>query len=139
MPRRIRRTVGALTAMFFGAILAACSGSPGVPAPPAAASPERVARVYLHAAVTGNCELTAVLTLRTTWSWCSDPKLLNYRKVGRAYFVAASAAGRDQECVDFLMDTHGSSDGSMPVGWQPWGLCFVRTHSGWRMFDQGQG
>ena len=37
------------------------------------ASPERVARIYLGAAVAGNCELTAALTLAHTWNWCEDP------------------------------------------------------------------
>ena len=96
-------------------------------------------RAYLHAAVTGNCTMTAWLTLSNTWSWCSDPKLLHYRSVGHVERVPASIAGANEECVDFEMDTHGSSDGSMPVGWQPWMLCLVKTHDGWRLYDQGQG
>lgn len=113
---------------------------PAPPAPPAAASPERVARVYLRAAFTGKCVLTAELTLpQATRNWCNDPKLLNYRSVGSPYRVPASEAGRNEECVAFQMYTHGSSDGSMPTGWQPWSLCFVRTPVGWRLYDQGQG
>jgi hypothetical protein len=139
MTRQVRRLAGALTLTSFATVLVACSSASRVPAPPAVASPGQAARVYLHAAVTGDCELTAELTLPHTWSWCGDPRLLNYRSVGRAYYVPASQAGRNEECVDFEMDTHGSSDGTMPVGWQPWGLCFVRTHVGWRMYDQGQG
>jgi hypothetical protein len=137
-----RGLVAALMLMSAGSVLAACSGNPSeprVPAPPADASPERVARAYLRAAFTGNCDLTAELTLPQTWSWCTDPKLLKYRSVGRAYFSPASQSGRNEECVDFEMYTHGSSDGTMPVGWQPWGLCFVRTNAGWRLYDQGQG
>jgi hypothetical protein len=134
----------ACTAVLISAAatLAACSGTPSAPrdsAPPAAASPGRVARVYLRAALTGNCALTAALTTSHTWSWCSDPNLLDYRSVGMTYKVPASMAGRNEQCVGFEMYTHGSSDGSMPAGWQPWSLCLVRTAAGWRLYDQGQG
>jgi hypothetical protein len=37
------------------------------------------------------------------------------------------------------MYTHGQPDGTMPTGWQPWSLCFVKNPGGWRLFDQGQG
>jgi hypothetical protein len=120
----------------------ACSSTPRAPsvsAPSAAASPEEVARVYLRAAVTGDCDLTAELTLSHTWNWCNDPRLLDYRSVQSPDYVPASEAGRNEECVAFEMDTHGSSDGSMPTGWQPWSLCFVKTAAGWRMYDQGMG
>jgi len=93
----------------------------------------------LRAAYTGNCALTAELTMAHTWSWCDDPKLLHYRSVESAYAVSASVAGRNEECVNFEMFTDGSSDGSMPAGWQPWGLCFARTPVGWRLYDQGMG
>jgi hypothetical protein len=83
--------------------------------------------------------LTAALTLPHTWSWCGNPELLGYRSGQGPEHVPASEAGRNEECVGFWMDTHGSSDGSMPVGWQPWSLCFVKTHVGWRVYDQGQG
>lgn len=138
----VRRLLCVLTLMSVASVLVACSGAPNRPgpsAPPAAASFERVARVYLRAAYTGHCALTAELTLSHTWSWCNDPRLLAYRSVGKAWFTPASEAGRNEECVPFQMDTHGSSDGSMPVGWQPWELCFVRTRAGWRMYDQGEG
>jgi hypothetical protein len=140
---RAAATLGsALTLMSVAGILVACSAhskTSGVSAPPPAASPERVGRLYLRAAFTGNCGLTAELTLSQTWSWCQDPKLLDYRSAGKAYFVPASEAGRNEECVPFEMYTHGSSDGTMPTGWQPWELCFVRTRTGWRLYDQGQG
>lgn len=129
-------------ALSFAGGLVGCSGASGGsggPVPPAAASPGRVARVYLRAALASNCALTGHLTMSTTWNWCSDPRLLRYRSVGRAYFVPASEAGRDEQCVDFEMYTHGSSDGTMPTGWAPWGFCFARTHAGWRLFDQGEG
>lgn len=137
-----RKVVLALTLVSLAAGLAACSGTSkgsGGSAPPTAASPERVARVYLRAASSGNCALTVDLTTSMTWSWCSDPRLLRYRSVGRAYHVPASEAGRNEECVNFEMYTHGSSDGTMPTGWAPWGLCFVRTAVGWRLYDQGEG
>lgn len=132
----------ALTFLCVVGALAACSAAStgsGEPVPPSTASPERVASVYLSAAYTGNCALTAELTTAHTWNWCNDPKLLHYRSVESAHAVSASAAGRNEECVDFEMYTDGSSDGSMPIGWQPWGLCFVRTNAGWRLWDQGQG
>lgn len=138
----VRRLACALTLGSVAGVLVGCSGTSkatGVSVPPPAASPGRVARVYLRAAFTGNCELTAELTLSQTRSWCDDPKLLDYRSVGSAYYVPASEAGRNEQCVDFEMYTHGSSDGSMPTGWQPWSLCFVRTRVGWRLYDQGQG
>jgi len=139
----LRRLAGGLMLLCVAGPLVACSGpsrTPGVLLPPASASPERVARLYLRAAVSGNCALTAELTApHATWSWCQDPKLLAYRSPGSVEHVPASEAGRSEECVQFEMYTHGSSDGSMPVGWQPWSLCFVSTHAGWRVFDQGQG
>jgi hypothetical protein len=122
--------------------LAACSATPGPPAGPAAsaaASPGQVAREYLRAAVAANCKVTAELTLSHTWSWCDDPRLLDYRSVASPLHVPASEAGRDEECVPFEMHTKGSSDGSMPVGWAPWELCFTETAAGWRLYDQGQG
>ena len=136
-----RRLACALTLIPLASVLGACSGTskaPGVPVPPAAASPGQVARVYLRAAFTGNCKLTAELTLAHTWNWCDDPKLLDYRSVRSPDNVPASEAGRSEECVPFQMYTHGSSDGSMPTGWQPWSLCLVKTAAGWRVFDQGQ-
>ena len=47
--------------------------------------------------------LTAALTTSNTWSWCSDPKLLDFRPVGEAYLVPAAIAGRNEQCVDFEM------------------------------------
>jgi hypothetical protein len=100
-------------------VLVACSGTSsaaGVSIPPVAASPERVARVYLHAAFTSNCKLTAELTLPHTWNWCDDPRLLDYRGVRPPYYVPASNAGRNEECVQFEMYTHGSADGNSVRG-----------------------
>jgi hypothetical protein len=142
MTRVVRGLACALALGSVASVLVGWSGTSratGGSAPPPAASPERVARVYLRAAFTGNCELTERLTLSHTWNWCDDPRLLDYRSVGSAYYVPASEAGRNEECVDFEMYTHGSSDGTMPTGWQPWSLCFVRTRAGWRLYDQGQG
>jgi hypothetical protein len=138
----IRGLACAPTLMSLAGVLVACSStSPaaGVSTPPVAASPERVARVYLRAALTGNCKLTAELTLPQTWNWCDDPKLLSYRSVRNPNHVPASEAGRSEECVEFEMYTHGQPDGTMPTGWQPWSLCFVKTPGGWRLLDQGQG
>jgi hypothetical protein len=140
--RVVRRFACALTLVPLASVLVGCSGTSGasgVSAPPAAASPGQVARVYLRAAVTGNCALTAKLTLPHTWNWCEDPRLLDYRSVRSPDHISASEAGRAEECVSFEMDTHGSSDGSMRSGWQPWGLCFTKTPDGWRLFDQGVG
>ena len=64
---------------------------------PSAASPGQVARVYLRAARTGNCTVTAALTLSQTWSWCDDPKLLDYRPVQSRSGVPASEAGRNEQ------------------------------------------
>jgi hypothetical protein len=138
----VRRFACALTLMSLACVLVACSSTStasGVSTPPAAASPERVARVYLRAALTGNCKLTTELTLPHTWNWCDDPKLLDYRSARSPYHVPASNAGRSEECVDFEIYTHGSSDVTMPTGWQPWSLCLVKTPVGWRLYDQGQG
>jgi hypothetical protein len=138
----VGRLACALTLLSLAGVLVACSSASGassVPAPSAAASPGQVAGAYLRAAVTGDCKLTAELTLPHTWNWCGDPKLLDYRSVQSPDLVPASEAGRNEECVAFEMYTHGSSDGTMPTGWQPWSLCFVKTPAGWRLFDQGQG
>jgi hypothetical protein len=136
------RLAHALTLAALASVLATCSATPGAPAgpvPSAAGSPGQVAREYLRAAVTANCKLTAELTLPHTWNWCGDPRLLDYRSVGSPDDVPASEAGRDEECVPFEMHANGSSDGSMPVGWSPWELCFTQTAAGWRLYDQGQG
>src|SRR5947209_15305930 len=138
----VRRLACVLMLLSLADVLVACSGTSkaaDVSIPSDAASPERVARVYLHAALASNCKLTAELTLPHTWNWCDDPKLLDYRGVRSPYSVPAFNAGRNEECVQFEMYTHGSSDGTMPTGWQPWELCFVKTHAGWRLYDQGQG
>lgn len=141
MGELIRRLACGLALFSVLSVVGGCSGDSrgsDIAGPPPAAPPERIARIYLHAAVTGDCKLTSQLTLTGgTWSWCTDPKLLAYRSVGEAY--RWSSAGRHEECVGFQMATHGSSDGTMPVGWQPWELCFVRTRAGWRLNDQGQG
>lgn len=137
-----RRLLGALALVSLAGLLGACSGTPrasGASMPSVAASPEQFARAYLRAAVVGNCTLTAELTLPHTWNWCGDPRLLDYRSVRGPNYVPASEAGRDEECVPFEMYTHGSSDGTMPSGWQPWSLCLVKTPAGWRLFDQGMG
>src|SRR5690348_16741950 len=116
----VRRLACVLMLTFLAGVLVACSGTSkaaDVSIPPVAASPERVARVYLHAALTSDCKLTAELTLPHAWTWCHDPKLLDYRGVRPPYYVPASNAGRNEECVQFEMYTHGSSDGTMPTGW----------------------
>lgn len=129
-----------LSLLLAGGVATGCStGGAKVSVPPPTASPERIAGVYLQAAKAADCRLTAALTLPHTWHWCRNPRLLDYRSVGSALFVPAAEAGQDEECVGFQMDTHGSSDGSMPVGWQPWSLCLVWTSAGWRLYDQGQG
>src|SRR3954468_14159534 len=42
-------------------------------------SPSQTARAYLAAAKPGDCQLTNALTLPSTRSWCTHPKLLDYR------------------------------------------------------------
>jgi hypothetical protein len=126
-----------LSLLLAGGLASACSSSPSAPVPPPSSSAEQVAQIYLQAAKAEDCDLTAALTLPHTWSWCDDPRLLDYQSVNSAHLLPASEAGRDQECVPFEMNTHGSSDGSMPVGWQPWELCLVKTSAGWRLYDQG--
>src|SRR5215475_14043183 len=123
MTGMVRRPARLLMLMSLANVLVACSGASktaDVSIPPASTSPERVAQVYLHAALTSNCRLTAELTLSHTWNWCDDPKLLDYRGVRSPYHVPAWNAGRNEECVQFDMYTHGSSDGTMHTGWQPW-------------------
>jgi hypothetical protein len=107
--------------------------------PPASASAEQVAEMYLSAAKSGNCALTRELTLGHTWAWCDDPKLVNYRNVAAPIFVSAAEAGQDVEDIAFDMDTNGSSDGTIPKGWAPWGLELTHTATGWRLWDQGTG
>jgi hypothetical protein len=127
--------------LLTGGLASACSSSPSAPVPPPSSSPEQVARIYPRAAKAEDRDLTAAPTLPRTWNWCDDPQLLDYRdyrSAPSAYFLPASQAGRDQECVRFEINTYGSSDGSMPVGWQPCSLRLVRTSAGWRLRDQGQ-
>jgi hypothetical protein len=139
----MNRTLGcALTLMCLAVVLSACSSttiSSGGVRLPAMTSPEEAAHVYLRAALAGNCELTKELTLPGTYNWCSDPRLLNYRGVWKhPWFSPAQGSSPREECVPFEMYTHGFPDGTLPSGWQPWELCLVRTHNGWRLYDQGQ-
>jgi hypothetical protein len=128
-----------LSLLLAAGLASACSRTPSAPLPPASASPEQVGRIYLQAAKAQDCDVTAALTLPHAWSWCDDPRLLDYQSVGTAHLLAAKYAGRDQERVPFDKNTDGSSDGSIEGGWQPWELCFVRTSTGWRLYDQGLG
>ena len=123
------------------ALLAGCSasGHPTRPLPPASTAPVALVSAYLAGAKAADCSFTRALTQKHTWAWCNDPKLLDYRSIGAARFVPASEAGVDEQCVPFEMETHGSSDGTMPTGWQPWSLCLVHANAGWRVYDQGQG
>ncbi|BDZ50236.1 hypothetical protein GCM10025867_24770 [Frondihabitans sucicola] len=99
-----------------------------------------MAATYLAAAKNQDCGLTRALAAKDgTWSWCSDPRLLSYTDVGRPFAVGKHSSPVPQECVRFTMTTTGSSDGSMPVGEEPWSLCFVHAAEGWRLYDQGQG
>jgi hypothetical protein len=138
---RTRRAglVGVLVALT----LAACATNTETstrPIPPSSASPVSVVQAYLAAAKAQDCTFRKILTQpKATWNWCHDPRLLDYRSVGTANAVPAAEAGLDEQCVPFDIDTHGSSDGSMPTGWQPWSLCLVHTAAGWRVNDQGQG
>ena len=118
----------------------AASSTARRPLPPASASPVTVASAYLAAAKDVECSFTQALTQpKSTWNWCDDPRLLDYRSVGAARFVPASAAGVNEQCVPVEMDTLGSSDGSMPTGWQRWSLYMIDTNAGRRVHDQGQG
>ena len=128
-------------AMTLAGLLAACgTGNHSTrPLPPESTSPEALVGTYLAAAKIGDCSFTRALTLKSTGNWCHDPQLLAYRSIEAAQFTPASEVGVNEECVPFEIDTHGSSDGSMPTGWQPWSLCLVQTKAGWRVRDQGQG
>lgn len=83
--------------------------------------------------------MTRELTTSHTWSWCRDPRLIDYRSVRPAELLPARYAGLDEQEVPFEMNTTGSSDGTIRSGWEPWGLNFVTTPDGWRLYDQGQG
>lgn len=137
-PRQGHRLAVTLTC---AGLLAGCSaGGHSTPRlPPASTAPVALVSTYLAAAKAGDCTVTRALTQKHTWAWCHDPKLLDFKAIGAAQFAPAAEAGVDEQCVPFDMDTHGSSDGSMPTGWQPWSLCLVQTHAGWRVYDQGQG
>jgi hypothetical protein len=138
---RARRGRACALALVLVALLGGCSagGQSTRPLPPAATTPVALVSAYLAGAKAGDCSFTRALTQKHTWAWCDDPKLLDYRSVRAAQFRPASQAGVDEQCVPFEMDTHGSSDGSMPSGWQPWSLCLNHTDAGWRVYDQGQG
>jgi hypothetical protein len=128
-----------LSLLLAAGLASACSRSSSTPPPPASASPEQVAQFYLRAAKAQDCDVTSALTLPHTWNWCDDPRLLDYRSVRAAYLEPAKYAGVDQQCVPFEMNTHASGIGWQHEGWQPWELCFVKTSTGWRLYDQGQG
>src|SRR2546421_1201047 len=98
----VRRLACVLVLLFLADVLVACSGTSkaaDVSIPSVAASPARVARVSLHAALASNCKLTAALPLPHTCNWCDDPKMPDYRGARPPYSVSALTAGRNEECV----------------------------------------
>jgi hypothetical protein len=128
-------------AVALTATLASCGDAKAgrtPPLPPVPTTPGSVVAAYLAAAKSGDCTLTRALTQKSTWAWCDDPKLLDYRSVGAAVVVRATGGAAEEQCVAFEMDTHGSADGTIPIGWQPWSFCLVHTDGGWRVGDQGQ-
>jgi hypothetical protein len=131
--------VVALVVAGGGVVLANQSAAPREAVPPASTPVASVARIYLQAAKEQDCEMTKALTLASsnTFSWCHDPLLQSYVNVGGP--TPALYMARTGECIDFTMRTSGSSDGSLPRGTEPWGLCFTHTRAGWRVFDQGDG
>lgn len=99
--------------------------------PGATAPMSTVAAVYVEAAQDEDCGMTRTLTTSHTAAWCNDPHLTTYHLVGRT--------GDDGECMDYVITTTASSDGSLDAGPKPWSFCFVQTKAGWRLWDQGQG
>jgi hypothetical protein len=94
---------------------------------------------YLQKAKEQDCAATRAVTLPHTWAWCSNPRLRDFKALGGPVSVPASIAGRDEQCVNFQMFTTGDSEGTIPAGWRPWSLCFVKTQNGLRLYDQGTG
>jgi hypothetical protein len=128
----------ALVVVGGAVVLANQSTAPREAVPPASTSVASVARIYLRAAKGQDCGMTKALTLASsTFSWCHDPLLQSYGNVRSP--TPALGMMRTGECIDFTMRTSGSSDGSLPRGTEPWGLCFTHTRAGWRVFDQGEG
>lgn len=126
----VAATAGAL-ALAAVALDGAGLVAPRGPVPGATAPMSTVAAVYLEAAKDEDCGMTRALTTSHTAAWCHDPHLTTYRLVGRT--------GDDGECMNYVITTTASTDGSMDAGPKPWSFCFVQTKAGWRLWDQGQG
>lgn len=64
--------------------------------PAASSSVSAVAATYLAAAKDQDCGLTRALTAKNgdTWAWCSDPRLLSYKNVGKPYAVGKKQFSR---------------------------------------------
>lgn len=149
--RRRRTVTGAAAAAVLltgaGAWHWSTSGPSEVPAGPVpgpTTSLTDTALTYLHAATTGDCAMTKALTAPRpadvrAFAWCTDPTMLNFRDVSKPTGIPASEAGANAEVINFTMTTTESSDHSLSAGTQPWGLEFIRTPAGWRVYDQGTG
>ncbi|KQR52654.1 hypothetical protein ASF88_14220 [Leifsonia sp. Leaf336] len=85
----------------------------------------------MEAAKSQDCGMTRALTSANTWAWCDDPRLISY--------VPEGTTPSDSDCEAYMVTITASTDGSMEAGTEPWSLCFRRTDSGWRLWDQGQG
>jgi hypothetical protein len=127
-----------VVALVFVGLWVIRQSVPDRPLPPHSASVQTVAHVYLRAAEREDCGVTRALTASRTWAWCSDPRLLSVHGVGKPYTVS-EGVDHPQRCIDTTVVTTGSSDGTMPRGSEAWAFCFVRTATGWRLWDQGQG
>ncbi|WP_439688998.1 hypothetical protein ACRQ4C_13450 [Curtobacterium sp. SP.BCp] len=97
--------------------------------------------MFLRAAKAHDCALMSYLSVSESETWCPKaptawadgrPELLAYRNVGKAFAVSAEEAGRASVITQRWMN--GADPGTMEWGW-----CWVRTHDGWRLYDQGQG
>ena len=103
-----------------------------------ASSPAVVARAYLAAVKSGDCDLTSTPTLSHTWAWCSDPKLIDYRDMKVFSGLQTPGPGAPPvQAVTFEINTSGSSDGSIAAGWMPWTFLLTHGPDGWRLYDQG--
>lgn len=121
------------------AAVVALSGCASPDLPSTTASVTEVARSYLQAAKSHECDVTKALTSESTWYWCDNPRLNHYRFVGDNYSVGAQKSAPKETCVPAELTSRGSGKSASMNGTYQWSLCFTKTDAGWRLHDQGEG
>lgn len=110
---------------------------PAAPLPPADASVTEMADAYMSALASTDCATVTALSKPNTHTWCADAVLVSFQRTGQTSTLPGAPGDPEQTCVDYVITTNGSKDGSLNPGQMPWNLCFQPTEQGWRLSGQG--